>query len=199
LIVTENIPTTEPGEIVIGSTLKWTRDLEDYPASEYALKYYFRGAGKGFDAAATPDTGDGDRHAVTVAASVTAEMSPGTYYWQAVADKDGEKFFVGEGETKAVAGLASLAVTTTVDNRSPAKRILDAIDAMLAGKATKDQMEYQIGGDGSLRMLRTFPPSEWVGLRIIYARIVMRERRNARVKRGGTLFSSVKVRFDGPR
>jgi hypothetical protein len=48
-------------------------------------------------------------------------------------------------------------------------------------------------------MLRTFPPSEWAKLRETYARLVARERRLARVRRGGTLFSTLKVRFDEPR
>lgn len=140
---TENIPTYEPREIVVGSTLKWTRDFEGYPASEYSLTYYFRGAGQGFDAAAT-----------------TSEMTPGAYYWQAVAVKDGEKFVAARGEAKAVAGLASVAAATTVDGRSEAKKTLDAIDALLAGKATLDQQQYSIAGGGGYRMLSRIPITE---------------------------------------
>lgn len=188
---TENIPPYEPREIVVGSTLKWTRDFEDYPASEYSLTYYFRGAGQGFDAAASAD---GDSFAVTVPAATTSGMTPGAYYWQAVAVKDGEKFVAARGEAKAVAGLASVDAATTVDGRSEAKKTLDAIDALLAGKATLDQQEYTIAD----RSLRRIPVPELLLLRKEYARRVMRERRRERVKRGGTVFSSVKVRFTKP-
>lgn len=187
----ENIPTREPREIVIGTTVKWTREFYDYPASEYTLTYYFRGAGEGFDAAATPD---GDAFAVTVAAATTAEMTAGAYYWQAVATKDGEKFFVASGETQAVASLAAVNSATAVDGRSEAKKTLDAIDAMLKGKATLDQQEYTIAG----RNLRRIPVADLAKLRETYARIVARERRRARVRRGGTLMSDVKARFNRP-
>lgn len=196
---TDNIPAYEPREIVIGSTLKWTRDLRDHPASEYSVTYYFRGAGKGFDAAAVPDEVDADLHSVTVSAATTAEMTPGNYFWQAVAEKGGEKFVVAVGEAKAVAGLAAVAVGTAVDQRSRAKKTLDAIDALLAGKATLDQQQYEISGGGGSRMLSRIPISELLKLRDTYARIVARERRRERVKRGGTAFSSLKVRFTKPR
>ena len=189
------MPAREPREIVIGITLKWTREFCDYPASEYSLTYYFRGAGQGFDAAATPD---GDSFAVTVAAATTAEMSVGTYYWQAVATKDGETFVAGEGEARAVASLAAVAATVAVDGRSPAKKTLDAIDAMIAGKATLDQQEYMIDTGAGARSLKRIPVADLIELRKTYARIVARERRRDRVRRGGTLFSSVKMRFDEP-
>lgn len=189
---TENIPTYEPREIVIGETLRWSRELGDYPASEYSLTYHFRGAGKGFDAAASAD---GDAFAVTVTAATTAEMTAGNYFWQAVAEKGGEKFVVARGEAKAVAGLASADADAAFDGRSEAKKTLDAIDAMLAGKATLDQQEYTIAD----RSLRRIPVPELLQLRRELARRVARERRRERVRRGGTVFPSVKVRFNEPR
>lgn len=188
----ENISDFEPREIVIGSTLKWRRDFPAYPASEYALTYHFRGAGKGFDAEASAD---GDAHAVTVTAATTAEMTAGAYYWQAVAEKDGETFVAAKGEAKAVAGLASVDVAEVVDGRSEAKKTLDAIDALLAGRATLDQQQYSIAGGGSYRMLSRIPIPDLLKLRDEYARRVAREKRRARVRRGGTVMSSIKVRF----
>lgn len=193
---TKNIPAYEPREIVAGITLKWERDFCDYPASQYSLTYHFRGAGKGFDAAAAAD---GDTFVVTVPAATTAEMTPGAYYWQAVAVKDGEKFVAAEGEAKAVASLAAVEVATVLDGRSRAKKILDAIDALLEGKATLDQQQYTISGGGGYRMLIRIPVGELIELRKTYARLVARERRGDRVRRGGTLFSDVKARFNEPR
>lgn len=191
----ETIPTREPREIVIGTTLKWRREFCVYPATEYSLTYYFRGAGKGFDAAATAD---GEEFSITVPAATTAEMAAGTYYWQAVATKDGEKFVAGEGEAKAVASLAAVDATAAVDGRSQAKKILDAIDAMIEGKATRDQQEYTIDTGAGARSLRRIPIPDLIDLRKTYARIVAGERRRTRVRGGGTLFRNVKARFNRP-
>lgn len=191
------LPTYEPREIATGETPRWTKSLNDYPASEgWALTYYFRGAGEGFDVTAVAD---GDDFTISVPAASTTAMTPGTYYWQAWVSKDGEKYQVGEGAVAVKQGFAAVDAETIVDNRSQAKKILDAIDATLEGRATTDQQQYQISGGGGFRMLMKIPVGELTGLRKYYAGIYAREQRRARVRRGGTLFSTIKVRFDTPK
>jgi hypothetical protein len=191
-----DLPTCEPREMTTGTTPKWTKTL-DYPASEgWALNYYFRGAGPGFDVAAVAD---GDDFTVSLLAAATAAMTPGAYYWQAWVSKATEKYQVGEGTMIVKQGFAAMEAETTVDNRSEAKKILDSIDATLEGRATTDQQQYQISGGGGYRMLMKIPVSELITLRKHYAGIYARELRRARMRRGGALFSTVKVRFDRPK
>lgn len=191
------LPTYEPREIATGETPKWTKSLDDYPAGEgWALDYYFRGAGTGFDVAAVSD---GDDFTISVPAASTTALTPGNYFWQAWVSKGGEKYQVGAGAVTVTQGFASVAAATTVDNRSEAKKIIDAIDATLEGRATTDQQQYQISGGGGYRMLMKIPVGELIVLRKHYAGIYARERRRARVRRGGALFSTVKVRFDKPK
>ncbi|HWT00204.1 MAG TPA: hypothetical protein VN256_08150 [Pyrinomonadaceae bacterium] len=184
-----SISTFEPTEITAGSTLKWVKSLLDYPASEgYVLKYYFRGAGTGFDATATAD---GDDFEVNVPTATTAQMAAGTYYWQAEVSLSGEKFIVDTGEVKVKASLAATAAGDAFDGRSEAKKILDAIDAMLKGKATLDQQEYSIGN----RALKRIPIPDLLSLRKHYAQLVARERR---VAKGAPLLKSINARFKRP-
>lgn len=185
-------PTREPREFTAGETVVWEQTLDDYSSADgWALQYYFRGAGK-FDVTAEAQ-GDGSFLA-TIAAD--AEVQPGLHYWQAWVELDGEKHVVGSGECLVKQGLAG--DVGTFDGRSEAKQTLDAIDAQLRGKATLDQQQYIIAGGGGYRMLARIPVSELLSLRKEFARQVARERRRERVKRGGTLFSNVKVRFTEP-
>jgi hypothetical protein len=187
------IPTFEPTEFTIGETLKWTKSLADYPASEgYALKFYFRGAGTGFDITATAD---GDDYSVTVPAATTAEMTAGKYNWQAEISLSGEKFIVDSGEVTVKPSLAAINASVTFDGRTTARKILDAIDALLQGKASLDQQEYMIGN----RSLKRIPIPDLISLRTHYAQIVSRERRDDKRKQGASFLKSVHVRFKQPR
>jgi hypothetical protein len=189
----DSIPTFEPSVITIGETLAWTKALEDYPASEgWALTYYFRGAGVGFDATATAD---GDEFEISVPATTTANMTAGTYYWQAEVSLSGEKHIVDRGQTEVKAGLAAIDAATTHDGRSVAKTIIDAIDALMLGKATRDQAEYTIGN----RSLKRTPVADLILLRERYAQIYAREQRAEKLRQGAPFLKNIYTRFTRPQ
>lgn len=192
MVIMSEPNTFEPTEITIGETLTWTKSLSDYlPADGWTLTYYFRGAGKGFNAEATEETG---AFLINVAATVTAEMSAGVYSWQAFVSKDDEKFLVDSGEVTAKAGFLVVDPTMTVDNRSEIKKTLDAIDAAIKGKATKDQMEYAIGN----RQLKRYSISELIEARTLYAKLYSQERRTEKLKQGAPFAKTIRVRFKNP-
>lgn len=174
---TIDLPQSFPTEILTGETLQWERDFEDYPADEWTVTYYVRGAGTGFDAAGTAD---GDTHQFTVSATTTGAMTAGRYDFQAFAVKGSEKYLVDSGRIIVKASLAALTSTsTTYDGRTQAKKILDAIDALMLGKASLDQQKYLIAtgvpGFTSQREAERIDPEQLLALRKYYARIVRRE------------------------
>ncbi|MEP6743827.1 MAG: hypothetical protein ABJB61_15125 [bacterium] len=178
-------PQSFPTEIAIGETIVWEKDFDDYPAasdgSGWTVTYYIRGQnGPGVDVVGTPSDLDGTIHVFTVSASASANLIAGRYDFQALAVKGSEKYRVDEGDAKAVASLAAVISSSSYDGRSPAKKILDAIDALMAGKATVDQQEYMIGAGGSQRMLKKIDPVALLEIRKYYARIVRRENRRGR-------------------
>jgi hypothetical protein len=187
----QDIPTFEPREITIGETLQWTKDLEDHPASDWALTYYFRGAGTGFDATATAD---GDTHSISVPATATANLVSGVYYWQAWVVHGSEKHQVDSGQATVKQGFLTVTTATIVDQRSKAKKILDAIDDLIAGRAVKDVQQYMIGN----RQLMHIPAEQLLSWRKHYAELYAKEQRRARAKKGHPFFSSINVRFDKP-
>lgn len=186
-----DLPQEFPREIVIGETLKWERNLADYPADEWAVTYYVRGAGTGFDALGTADD---TTHQFTVAASTTANMTAGRYDFEAFAVKGSEKYLVDSGRCLVKATLAILATSTTYDGRSQAKKILDAIDNLMLGKAALDQQKYLIAsgvpGFTSQREAERIDPDKLLGLRKYYARIVRRE------NGGGQVGQLIYAQFD---
>lgn len=186
----ENIPTFEPETFFVGETLEWTKDLEDFPAGEWTLTYYFRGVGTGFDAVATAD---GSAHSVTVPAATTAGLSAGAYFWQAWAEKGPEKHLVDQGRSAVKPSLAGVTTATAVDNRTQAERDLEAVRLALVGNL--EVQEYTIGN----RTLRRRSLKELQDLEQQLVRRVNAERRRERARQGGDFLQTINVRFDVPR
>ena len=187
---TTDLPVYFPPEITPGETLEWEKDFDDFPADEgWVVTYYVRGPGTGFDIAGTAD---GKTHLFTVPATTSDDITvAGVYSFQAWAVKASEKHLADSGTTKALPSLAAISSpATTFDGRSNAKKILDAIDAIMAGKASIDQQEYTIGNAGSQRMLKRIDPLQLLELRKYYAAIVRNE------KSRGQTNQIVYVQFD---
>lgn len=187
-----SIPTYEPQSFVAGETLQWTKELTDYsPSDGWALKYYFQGADR-----FTVDAVDaGTYFEITVARDTTRTVQAGTYYWQAFVTKDDETHLVDSGQVTMKPSLLNEEGSTAFDGRSTAKQILDAIDAMLKGKATLDQQEYQIGN----RMLKRIPIPDLIALRTQYAQLYAREQRTEKLNQGAPFFKTILTRFVRPR
>lgn len=187
------LPTREPGAFAAGETPRWTKTLDDFPASEgWELTYYLRGAGAGLDVSATAD---GDGFLVEVQAASTENLTPGSYRWQGWVSKDDESYQVADAPVVVKRGFAGVAAETVVETRSEVKQILDAIDAMIKGKATRDQQEYTIGD----RQLRRLSITDLMAARKVYASLYAQELRRERVRRGGRFIESVNISFKRPR
>ena len=144
----------EPSTIIAGDTWQWDRrDLSDYPASSWTLKYYLLKADKQIEIIASAN---GDYFRVVVAASVTANYPAGIYKWNAYASKGTERYKVDEGTLEIKADYA--AQTTGYDDRSHVKKTLDAIEAVIEGRATQDHLSYSIAG----RSITKISPEELI-------------------------------------
>jgi hypothetical protein len=182
----------EPITFAAGETLSWTKDLADYsPSDGWALAYFFHGPDR-FTATGTDASSYFD---VTVPSTDTEKLQAGTYYWQAWVTKGDESYQVDSGQVTVTASLRTGESGAPYDGRSTAKRILDAIDALVEGKATLDQQEYQIGN----RSLKRIPIADLIVLRKQYARIYSQERRNEKTRRGAPYFKTILTRFESPR
>lgn len=179
-------PDIEPARINAGDTARWLKSLADYPASSgWGLAYTLVSAAQRytFNAAAS-----GDDFLITVPANTTAGWVAGTYAWRAQVTKAGEVYTVAEGQVEVAPAFGA-----AVDARSPARRGLDAITAVLENRATGGVAEYTIGG----RAIKYIPMAELLALRDRYRIDVAREEAAARSAAGLAPVGRVAVRF-GP-
>lgn len=180
-----DIPTIEPTTANAGDTWRWTRTLADYPASAgWALSYTLINAAAKITINASAS---GDDHAVTVSAATTAGYAAGSYDWRARVSKAGEVYTVGEGRITVRNAFGG----STFDARSHARKTLEAIEAVIEGRASSATLEYSIAG----RTLKHIPMADLLSLRDKYRAEVAREDAAAAVAAGLPDKRRVFVRF----
>jgi len=181
----KTVPTTEPDEIVAGETLVWTRNLSEYPPATWTLSYEFRGAGS-FTITATASAG---LHSVSVPFATTDAYPVGDYWWSSYVTDGTSRYRVDTGQAKVVKDFSD--ATAGFDGRSHAQRTLDAIEAMIEGRATKADTSITIGD----RSIKRLSPAELVQWRSVYRAEVKAEKKALRRKRGLDTQNSVWVQF----
>jgi hypothetical protein len=174
-----DIPTTEPTSLRAGDTWRWLRTLDDYPATDWTLKYRFRHPTlAGFEIVASASGSD---HSVTVSAATSAGYGAGTWAWVAwVEGGSSEKYTVDQGTVEIAADFRAAAASATLDTRSHARKVLAAIEAVIENRATLDQEEYTIAG----RSLKRTPAGELLKLRLRYLNEVRNEQAAERLANG---------------
>jgi hypothetical protein len=186
-----NYPTTEPGTIVAGDRIAWKRsDLNsDYPVALYSLKYSARLENAGSTEIEITASESGTDYIVEVGQAVTVTYAAGIYHWQAyiIRTTDSERITIDSGtfEVKTNRDAA------TTDPRGHVKKVLDAIEATIEGRASKDQEKYAIAG----RELWRTPIPDLIMLRDKYRAEYVRETRAERIRNGLGHSGIIKTRF----
>lgn len=166
-----------------GDSWGWTAQLADNPAPTWTLKFILRGQAN-LDLIATAD---GSSHKVSATAAQTKDLPAGSYTWAAVATKGVEVATVKSGTVEILPDLVNAA--TGFDGRSWAKRCLDAIEAVLEGRAGAPEKNYQIGG----RSVGFMTPDELLANRTKFQALVKAEL--AESGQRGAQSNSILVRF----
>jgi hypothetical protein len=180
------IAQTEPACLIVGDTAKWLMALPEYPASAgWVLSYELVNAAQRITFSSIAA---GDEHFVSVPAVITGAWVDGAYTWRARVSLSGEVYTVGGGQITIQPAFAA-----ATDARSQARRSLDAILAMLEGRATSDVLKYTIAG----RSLEKHTPEQLWVLHDRFARMVKNEEAAAAVASGLGNPGRVYVRF-GP-
>ena len=124
--------------LFVGDALDFPVEVADYSAADgwtltYRLVPQVSGTVISFDA-----TADGTGWRAEVSSTTTATWTAGTYAWFASVSKAGERATVDSG---TVTIKPNPATATTSDNRTHARKMLDAIEAALEQRATRDQLD----------------------------------------------------------
>lgn len=178
-----------PTEWVSGDTIIWNTKVPDYPADEgWALSYILKS--KDANVASFNAVADGADYTATITATASTGYSEGEYHYQAFVTKGSERFTVDNGKITIKKNFAD---SGNYDDRTHAKIVLDAIESVIEGRATKDQESYTIAG----RSLARTPIPDLLMMRSRYKAEVVREDRADRIRRGLGHTGRVKVRFGG--
>jgi len=188
-----NYPTQEPDTLVIGDRWTWRRPdlVADYPTADYSLTYEFHhdDGGGGAHAFTITATETSDDYIVEVASATTENYNSLQYKWYAFITRtsDSERVAVDDGYTFLVDDYAN----TNADQRTHAKKVLDAIEALLENRASQDQMSYSIAG----RSLSRMSIDDLLKFRDRYRAEYNKELQKARIKNKQNTGNTIKVRF----
>ncbi len=191
LFDTDNAPTIEPDQIVVGDRVTWRKKNlgSDYPSTAYAVKYVSRlTSGGGTHEFQVTGTADGNDYLFTITSTASASFDIGDHHWQLEITRSGdsERIVTQTGSWHIITDLDN-----NVDPRSHAHIMLDKIETVLQGRADADVLSYSING----RSLSKIPPDELVQWRDHYRREVAFEHREDHVRNGRAHGGTIKVRF----
>ena len=189
----ENYPQKEPSTLVLGDYWAWKRDdlADTYPIGSYALTYEFHedSGGGGVHKFTLTATETNDTYYIEAASSSTTGYAVGDYIWEAYITKasDSNRVMVDSGRTTISQNLAD----TNADLRSHAKKVLDAIEAVIENRASMDQSSMSIAG----RSLSRMSIDELMTFRDRYKAEYLKEIKLARIRNGQGTGNTPKVRF----
>ncbi len=169
--------------------MTWRKVLGDYPADTWTLTYYLRSGTDGDEETLTA-TADGQDHLVSEAAATTAGWVAGTYYWSAIVSSGASRHTICTGSLKI---KSNPAVTTTTDDRTDAKIILDSLVTAFKTRATRPEKKYTIQAAG-----RTFEfhTHEEFRREIAYWKsVVANEEAQAKADKGENTGNRILIRF----
>jgi hypothetical protein len=179
----------EPTSFIIGETVEWEKYLSEYPTKKgWNLSYSFRNYSTGFDITAISKS---DHYLVQLSRETTANCKAGNYWWQANIHKENIRHIIAEGSLEI---KPNLAMVETYDGRSHVKKVLEALEATILGKASRDQLSYSISG----RSLSRLSPAELLKWRDIYKSEYRRELQEERINNGFEAGNIIKIRFNNP-
>ena len=179
--------TKEPVKVRAGDTISWTKSLADYSATDgWALAYAFRGNAGTIDVTSTASGAD---HAVNIAPATSTAFGPGIYEVQGYAEKAGDRHTVYVGRIEVLPDLA--AQGASYDGRSHVKKVLDAIEAVLENRATKEIEESTIEGV----QIKRIPHEQLIAMRSKYLSWYSQELAAERLGRGEATGRTILTRF----
>lgn len=191
LFNSQNIADLEPFELTIGDLWQWKRpDLFKAYGSGYVLSYKFNcdSGGGGSHTFTINASTDSDNYSIGVGSSTTANYNPHNYLWQAYITRssDSERIKVDNGKLTLISNFAS----DTSDQRSHAKKVLDAIESVIEGTASRKEASYSIAG----RSLSLTPIASLLSLRAQYRALYKNEVYRDRIKNGKPTGKIIKTR-----
>ena len=185
-------PATEPTGFVAGDLVMWRRrdDLTvQYLGGTHTLTYAFRPAAGGSTVVTVEATDADTEWRAQLTAAQTASMAAGRWYWSAYVTRNSDDARVQVDDGAVV--VEANRVVDPSDTRSHARKVLDAIEASIEGRAGDTVQSYTIGG----RQINKMSADELIKWRNYYLNQVQQEDDESRLENGLPAQNTIRVRF----
>lgn len=148
-------------QVTAGMTWDWPVEVAGYTSADWALKLVLRPLFTSPTQAPITIQGvaDGANWRIQATATDTAGYVAGAYAFDYFVERGAERYPVRSGFAAILQN--PLTATQGLDTRAFARKALENIEAVLANRASLDQMEFQIAG----RMLKRTPIADLLMLR----------------------------------
>jgi len=130
-----------PAVIIQGDTTSWDFTCRSYPSTTWTLTYTLQITGTVYTVVA--DANSDGTYTVSIPSAVTATYEGGHYRYTAVATLGADRHTVEQGTLFVELDLST---NPNENSESWVKQALDAVNAVILGKATNDQQSYSIQG-----------------------------------------------------
>jgi len=181
------IPAAEPESFIAGDSVEWSLSLPDYLPTVWTASVVFVNASKQFGARGY-DYGDGT-HRLRLEPAITALIPAGVYAWQRYVSTATDRLCIAQGSTRVSPNFATQ--SSGIDMRTHARRVLDAIEAVLENRASEDDSYVMIGAT----QITKLPHADLLALRSQYRREVANETSAERIALGLDSGRTVRVRM----
>lgn len=175
-----------PDVIIANTTVKFRIRPIGYPTGDFTFTFHLGGAvGRTAEGVV-----DGDYVDFELTPENTEGLTAGLYSFQVFATKPSARYLIQRGNLTVDSYVSG---DVAFDGRSVYQRIIDAIDATIAGRATLDQQSYAISSGNTTRQLSRIPVTELMQIRNLYQKL---ENQDARRRSGQSVFKTHKARFE---
>lgn len=169
--------------LTVGDSYSFTTTVDDYPATDgWTLTHILRPRSSG-TAIEIEATADGADYLTTITTTESADWDAGEYSVIAQVSMTGERHTldaVALADGRLVSNLITILADPTegdaVDTRSHARKALDAIQAVILGKAPQAILEYTIKDRGA----KSWTPEQLLEFERVYLARVLNEEAAAR-------------------
>jgi hypothetical protein len=140
-----------PSQLTVGESASWKWSDTTFPADTWTLVYVLVSAGNKITITAVASGSD---HLVELSSTTSADYKAGDYSYQAhVSNGSGQRYKVAEGVLTIAVDFAEQ--SRGHDGRSHVKKVLDSLEALIEGRASKSQIQQSLGGAISVQHMGT--------------------------------------------
>jgi len=176
-----------PEKLTAGFAYSWEETFPDFPATTYGLKVLLVLQSAAATSVTITATANGTAFEVLLLSATSATMTAGTYKVITYATLGIEEYFLSEKTITVVANP----FTSTGDQRTHIQKVLDAINAVLEGRAATEYSSITVDGQA----IASLTHSQLLDFKQKYEVMYSREKEKERIAAGGKRRNKIIPKF----